>query len=69
MNFLNFEYMLTIARVGTIRGAAEALYISPQALSEHLKKLELEIGTPLFQRTKPLTLTEAGRQFLICAET
>ncbi|MBQ9268042.1 MAG: LysR family transcriptional regulator [Oscillospiraceae bacterium] len=69
MNFLNFEYMLTIARVGTIRGAAEALYISPQALSEHLKKLELEIGTPLFQRTKPLTLTEAGCQFLICAET
>ena len=44
MNFLNFEYVLAIGRMGTIRGAAEELYISPQALSEHLKKLEKELG-------------------------
>ena len=68
MNFLNFEYVLTIQKAGTIRGAAEALYISPQALSEHLKKLEQEIGAPIFHRTKPLTLTEAGTAFVSCAE-
>ena len=69
MNFLNFEYVLAIGRMGTIRGAAEELYISPQALSEHLKKLEKELGAPLFHRTKPLTLTEAGERFVACAET
>ena len=69
MNFLSFEYVLTIQRAGTIRGAAEELYISPQALSEHLGKLEREVGAPLFRRTKPLTLTEAGERFVECAET
>ncbi len=60
---------MTIHRVGTIRGAAEELFISAQALSEHLGKLEREIGAPLFHRTKPLTLTEAGQRFVECAET
>lgn len=60
---------MAIQRIGTIRGAAEELFISPQALSEHLGKLEREIGMPLFHRTKPLTLTDAGRQFVACAET
>lgn len=69
MNFLNFEYLMAIHRVGTIRGAAEELYISPQALSENLGKLERELGTPLFHRTKPLTLTEAGERFAAFAET
>lgn len=69
MNFLNFEYILAIQKVGTIRGAAEELFISPQALSEHLGKLERELGAPLFHRTKPLTLTEAGERFVACAET
>lgn len=68
VNFLNFEYVLTIHKAGTIRAAADELYISPQALSEHLGKLERELGTPLFHRTKPLTLTEAGEEFLSCAE-
>ena len=68
MNFLNFEYVMTIHRIGTIRGAAEELFISPQALSEHLGKLEREIGIPLFHRTKPLTLTDAGQRFVECAE-
>lgn len=69
MNFLNFEYVLSIRKIGTIRGAAEELFISPQALSEHLGKLERELGETLFHRTKPMTLTEAGERFVACAET
>ena len=69
MNFLSFEYFLAICRAGTLRGAAETLYISPQALSEHLNKLEKKLGVPLFLRTKPLTLTAAGSHFLTLAET
>ena len=68
MNFLNFEYVLSIRKIGTIRGAAEELFVSPQALSEHLGKLERELGAPLFHRTKPMTLTEAGERFVVCAE-
>lgn len=68
MNFLNFEYVLSIRKIGTIRGAAEELFISPQALSEHLGKLERELGTPLFYRTKPMTLTESGERFVAFAE-
>ena len=69
MNFLSFEYILAIHKAGTIRGAADALYVSPQALSEHLGKLEKELGAPIFRRTKPLTLTEAGERFVACAQT
>ena len=69
MNFLSFEYVLAIARAGTLRGAAETLYVSPQALSEHLGKLERELGVALFLRTKPLTPTPDGERFLACAET
>lgn len=68
MNFLSFEYFLAIRQAGTIRKAAEMLYISSQALSEHLGKLEKELGAPLFQRTTPLTLTEAGELFEVCAK-
>jgi len=69
MNFLHFEYVLAILRAGTIRRAAEGLYISPQSLSEHLSRLEGELGAPLFYRTRPLTLTEAGESFVRCAES
>ena len=69
MNFLSFEYVLAIQKAGTLRGAAKALFLSPQALSEHLGKLEKELGVPLFLRTTPLTLTPAGERFIACART
>lgn len=68
MNFLSFEYFQAICQADTIRQAAERLYISPQALSEHLNKLERELDAPLFRRTTPLTLTEAGEAFRQCAQ-
>lgn len=67
MNFLSFEYFQAIRQAGTIRQAAEQLYVSPQALSEHLGKLERELDAPLFRRTTPLSLTEAGELFDRCA--
>lgn len=69
MNFLSFEYVLALSQAETIRQAAERLYISPQALSEHLGKLERELDAPLFRRTTPLTLTAAGERFIQCAQT
>lgn len=58
------EYYLTIAREQNISRAAEKLFISQSSLSQHLAKLEAELGARLFDRTKnPLELTEAGKLY------
>ena len=65
----NFNYIKTIADMRSISAAAEVLGISQPALSAHLKKLETELGTVLFDRSsKPLELTEAGHAYLEYAE-
>ncbi|MBQ9268663.1 MAG: LysR family transcriptional regulator [Oscillospiraceae bacterium] len=64
MNFLSLEYFLVVAEEKNFTTASNQLYISQQALSAHLKKLEEELGTQLFLRTRPLELTEAGKIFL-----
>lgn len=64
MNFKALEYFVATAREGSISHAAEAMYISQQAMSNHIKKLESEIGVELFERTTPLKLTYAGVEFL-----
>lgn len=63
MNFQNIEYFLTVAEYGNFTKAAQSLYISQQSLSENIRRLEEEIGTPLFVRGKTLTLTPAGKCF------
>ena len=67
MNFLSFEYFVAIYRAGSIRKAAGELFISQQALSGQLNKLERELGIQLMVRTTPVELTEAGEQFLLAA--
>ena len=64
MNFLNIKYFMAIAEERNISAAARKLYVSQQSLSEHLKKLENEIGAPLFIRGNTITLTVAGECFL-----
>lgn len=70
MNFLSFEYFVTIAKELNITSAARHLHVSQQALSSHLSKLEKELGVPLFFRSNPLVLTREGEYFLnYCNET
>lgn len=58
----NPSYFLTIARERNITRAAEKLFITQSSLSQHLSKLEQELGGPLFDRSQtPLVLTNAGR--------
>ena len=63
MNFTNIRYFLAIVDEGGISAAARTLYISQQSLSEQLKKLEAEVGTPLLHRKNPIALTVAGECF------
>ena len=61
MNTKILEYIIAIAEEKSISQAAERFYLSQPVLSRHLKKIEEDLGTPLFVRGKPhLTLTDAG---------
>lgn len=64
MHFLNIEYFLVIVEEGSFSGAARKLLVSQQSLSEHVKKLEDEIGAPLLTRGPTISLTVAGESFV-----
>ena len=61
------EYVLAVARFGSITMAAKALYISQPSLSEQINAVEKEIGFKLFDRTrKRVVLSEAGQEMIRC---
>jgi len=63
------ELIYTVYRQQSIYKAAQKLYISQPSLSVMIKKIEDEIGTPLFDRsTKPIGLTEAGAEYIRATE-
>lgn len=65
MQFKEIQYFITIVQTGTFTAAAEQLYISQPALSQHIRRLEDEVGAKLFDRSKhSAELTEAGKLFL-----
>jgi len=54
-------YVDEVARTGSIRKAATHLNVAASAISRQILALELQLGTPLFQRLpKKLVLTAAG---------
>jgi molybdate transport repressor ModE-like protein len=58
-----------IADRGSIASAAEALYMSPSAVSQQMSTLERESGTPLLERSgRSVRLTPAGEALVAQAE-
>jgi DNA-binding transcriptional LysR family regulator len=56
------EVFLAVAREKSFSRAAEALHRTQPAISQAIRRLETELGEPLFDRSsKDGTLTEAGR--------
>lgn len=51
MTTKELECFLSVYTTHSIKKSAERLYISSQALSKTIKKIETEVGTPLFIRT------------------
>ncbi len=69
MNFLNLYYFSVLAEELSFTKAAKRLFISQQSLSNHIARLENEFGVVLFNRTQPITLTEAGESLRQRART
>jgi len=62
MDLSQLEVFLTVAREGRFGRAAEKLFRTQSAVSQTVRKLELEIGEPLFDRSsRDGVLTDAGR--------
>jgi DNA-binding transcriptional LysR family regulator len=62
MTLQQLTYFLAAAEHGSFSAAAEALHMAQPSLSEQIRRLEAELGVPLFARTgRRLELTEAGR--------
>jgi len=64
MNLKSMEYFLEVAKDLNMTTAAQRLYISQQALSLQIQKLEQYYGTALFERQPKLQLTYAGQQLV-----
>lgn len=69
MELRHLRYFLAVAKAQNFSQAAEDLHVSQPTLSQQIKQLEEELGTPLFNRLGRYTqLTEAGKIFEKYAE-
>jgi DNA-binding transcriptional LysR family regulator len=58
-------HVVEVARMGSIRKAAERLNLTPSAMNRRIQDLEAEVGTPLFERRpRGVRLTTAGEMFV-----
>src|SRR4051795_12744924 len=62
MTLQQLTYFLAAVEHGSFSAAANALHMAQPSLSEQIRRLEAELGVPLFVRAgRGLELTEAGR--------
>jgi DNA-binding transcriptional LysR family regulator len=65
LSLREIEYIMTVAAEENITRASEKLYIAQPSLSQAIKKIEDEVGFPLFTRIKnKIKLTEEGKLFV-----
>jgi DNA-binding transcriptional LysR family regulator len=69
MTLQQLTYFLAAVEHGTFSAAAQSLHMAQPSMSDQIRRLEAELGVPLFARAgRRLELTEAGRLFLPQAE-
>ena len=67
--FRGMEYVYAVYKEKSISRAAEKLFISQPSLSANVKREEMMVGYPIFDRsTKPLGLTEPGKKYIETVE-
>src|ERR687884_1740687 len=65
MEMHQLTYFESVSRHLHFTRAAEELHVAQPSVSQQIRKLEAELGTPLFHRMKRrVALTEAGQTFL-----
>jgi DNA-binding transcriptional LysR family regulator len=67
LNNIGLKYFVGVAKVGSIRKAAEQLHVAASAISRQIQLLEDEIGAPLIERhrgQKTIKLTASGELVL-----
>ncbi len=65
LNVTRLKMLREVAGRGTIAAAAEALFMTPSAVSQQMAVLEREAGVPLLERSgRGVRLTDAGRQLV-----
>lgn len=69
MDLISLYYFSELAKDLHITRTAERLFISQQTLSNHIHRMEEELGTPLLKRKPSLRLTLAGELTLSFARS
>jgi len=68
VTFRQLQIFVTVAKFNSMARAAEALHLTPPAVSMQIKEVELQVGLPLFDRQgRTVSLSTAGEYFLVHA--
>ncbi|GAA3102310.1 LysR family transcriptional regulator [Pseudonocardia yunnanensis] len=68
MELRQLRSFVAVVEEGSFVRAAQRLFLSPPAVTAHVKALEREVGARLLERS-PLELTDSGRRLMTCART
>src|SRR3954449_12543926 len=64
MELAQLQALDVTVREGTLEAAARALHLTPSAISQRLRALEIATGRVLLVRSKPVQVTESGAAVL-----